>query len=95
MVKSFFKLPGYSVFNYQPRYYDPEKERREQRRRQLRMEQGKDPDYNTESASTEDRIRGRMKYRIEPIRKAKRMSNFRLLLIAAVLVLIAFSILYL
>ena len=32
---SFFKVPKHKVFNYQPLYYDPEKEAREQRRREL------------------------------------------------------------
>ena len=32
---SFFNSPKHKVFNYQPLYFDPEKERREQRRAQL------------------------------------------------------------
>ena len=92
MARGFFKLPSYSVFNYQPRYYDPEKERREQRRRAMRMEQGKDPDYDS-SLSTEDRIRGRIKYRIEPVKKAKRNSNVRLISIAVFLMILAYLIL--
>lgn len=32
---AFFKVPKHRVFDYKPRFYDPEKERREQRRREL------------------------------------------------------------
>ena len=92
MIRSFFKLPGYSVFNYQPLYYDPEKERRENRRRQLRLEQGKELEYDND-VSLEERVRGRLKYRIEPVRKAKRVSNIRLILIAAILTFVVYLIL--
>lgn len=30
-----FRVPKHSVFEYKPMYYDPEKERREQRRKEL------------------------------------------------------------
>ncbi|MEA3447748.1 MAG: hypothetical protein U9Q98_04750 [Bacteroidota bacterium] len=87
----FFKIPSYSVFNYQPRFYDPEKERREKRRRQLRMEQGKDIDLPP-GATAEDRIRGKMQYKIPPVKKAKRRSNLRLFGILAVLLLLVYII---
>lgn len=86
-VGSFFKLPKYSVFNYQPLYYDPEKERREARRKELRIERGKDIDIDSE-LSTEERIRGRMRYRIPPVKRAKRNSNYRLLGILSFLLLL-------
>lgn len=35
---SFFKVPQHRVFNYQPLYYDPEKERREQRKKELGLD---------------------------------------------------------
>lgn len=92
MAGGFFKIPNHSVFNYQPVFYDPEKERREKKRRQLRMEKGKDPDI--EDANTEDRIRGRMSaYRIAPVRKAKRAANLRLLVIFGILLLLVYVIL--
>ncbi|MDA3897032.1 MAG: hypothetical protein PF482_12905 [Desulfobacteraceae bacterium] len=88
---SFFKLPSYSVFNYQPRFYDAEKERQEKRRKQLRIEQGKDIDLPPGSTA-EDRIRGKMQYKIPPVKKAKRRSNLRLLGILAVLLLLVYII---
>ena len=86
-IGSFFKLPKYSVFNYHPRYYDPEKERREARRKELRLERGKDIEFDPE-LSTEERIRGKMKYRIPPVKKAKRNSNYRLLGVLSFLILL-------
>lgn len=92
MAGSFFKLPSYSVFNYQPRYYDIDKDRRENRRRQLRMEKGKDP-VISEDLSSEERIRGKISYRIAPVRKSKRNSNLRLFGIIGILLLIVYLIL--
>ena len=40
---SFFKLPQYNVFDYKPRFYNPEAEGRKERRNQLREERGKTP----------------------------------------------------
>ncbi|MEA1873651.1 MAG: hypothetical protein U9N51_04360 [Bacteroidota bacterium] len=92
MAGGFFRLPNYSMFNYQPVFYDPDKERREKKRRQLRVEQGKDPDYAVD-ATAEERIRGRMTYRIKPVKKAKRAANLRLMIIFGVLLLLVYIIL--
>lgn len=88
---SFFKLPSYSVFNYQPRFYNPEKERREERRKQLRLERGKDIDLPP-GDTAEDRIRGKMRYKIPPVKKARRSSNLRLFGILAALLLLVYII---
>jgi hypothetical protein len=88
-IGSFFRLPPYSVFDYQPRYYDPEKERREKRRKELRLKRGKDIEYDSE-LSTEERIRGRMRYVIPPVKKARRRSNLRLFGILAALLLLVY-----
>ncbi len=34
---SFIKLPGYNQFDYKPRHYDPNKERREKGRRKIKF----------------------------------------------------------
>jgi len=36
----FIKLPGHKQFNYSPRYWDPEKEEREERIRHIKKEMG-------------------------------------------------------
>ena len=36
-IRPFFKLPGYIQFEYRPRYYDEEKERKELRKKQMAM----------------------------------------------------------
>lgn len=38
MRLSFFKVPKHRVFEYRPLYYDEEKERREERKRQMGIE---------------------------------------------------------
>lgn len=43
---SFFKVPKNRQFDYKPRFYDPEKERREQRRKELGLGQDEDEDVN-------------------------------------------------
>lgn len=40
---SFFKVPQHNVFDYKPRYYDPEKERRRELLNEMRIAQGKEP----------------------------------------------------
>ena len=47
-------------FNYIPRYYDPEKEAREQRRAELRGERAEDADreYSTSAPSAKPGMRG-------------------------------------
>ena len=39
-IPRFIKLPGHKQFNYSPRYWDPEKEEREERIRQIKQEMG-------------------------------------------------------
>lgn len=41
-MKSMFYIPQHRVFDYKPMYYDPEKERREQRRRELGLADGEE-----------------------------------------------------
>ncbi|PLX08268.1 MAG: hypothetical protein C0596_08240 [Marinilabiliales bacterium] len=93
-VGSFFKLPQYNVFDYKPRFYDPEKEAREERRKELRQEQGKplvdknSPDYKPGSS-----IKG--SFRPKMPRKAfrSRNSTIRLFVIMAVLFFLAYILL--
>ncbi len=56
-IGSFFYLPKPKGFNYIPRYFDPEKEEREERRRKLHA--GKDNE--TDGTTSETRIRGKMR----------------------------------
>lgn len=51
-MKSMFFIPEHRVFDYKPLYYDPEKERRERRRRELAAREGRDlPDDDPDGHS--------------------------------------------
>ncbi len=38
-LPTMFKLPGYTVFEYRPRYYDEKKDRREKTRRSIKIKE--------------------------------------------------------
>jgi hypothetical protein len=84
----FIKLPGHKQFNYSPRYWDPEKEEREGRIRQIKQEMGvevpSDPNRSTIKRGSFRQVRQKAKV------KAKRSSNIRLLVILAVLLMLAY-----
>jgi len=84
----FIKLPGHKQFNYSPRYWDPEKEEREDRIRQIKAEMGieisSDPNRSTIKRGSFRQARQKAKV------KATRTSNLRLVVILAVLLMLAY-----
>ena len=84
----FIKLPGHKQFNYSPRYWDPEKEEREGRIRQIKQEMGvevpSDPNRSTIKRGSFRQVRQKAKV------KANRSSNIRLVVILAVLLMLAY-----
>lgn len=82
---SFFKVPKHRVYDYQPRYYDPEKEEREQRRRELGLADDDEPTggYSTGSLIRGGAMRARHEQFNQKMQKQKRKSQ--LLLIALIL----------
>ena len=88
----FIKLQGHKQFSYSPRYWDPEKEAREERIRQIKQEMGvevpSDPNRTTIKRGS-FRTTGK-KAKV----KASRTSNIRLLVILAILLLLAYFIFY-
>ncbi|HXK81962.1 MAG TPA: hypothetical protein PLO05_07385 [Bacteroidales bacterium] len=91
MAIRLFKIPGYNVFNYQPRYYDPEKEKRDKRRRELRIEKGKSPDIDI--PEIESPIRGSFTYRISRKQKRANYARIRFFIIFAFLLFFAYLLL--
>jgi len=91
-IPRFIKLSGHKEFNYTPRYWDPEKEAREKRIRQIKQEMGidvpTDPNRTTIRRGS-FRTAGK-KHKV----KANRSSNIRLLVILAVLLFLAYLIFY-
>jgi hypothetical protein len=55
MKITFFRIPKPKQFQYPPRYYDEEKERREQRRRELGLSDEK-PDFKSQIRTNWRRI---------------------------------------
>lgn len=94
MAISFFKVPKHRVYDYQPIYYDPEKERREQRRKELGLT-GKDDADNENPQGVGSLIRGgamRQRHRnfSEKMRAQRKRSQFLLFAIAIGLIIIAY-----
>lgn len=89
-VPKFIKLPGHKRFEYTPRYWDPEKEEREVRIRQIHAEMG----INMGSGPNRTTIkRGSFRAAQQKAKvRATRGSNIRLVVILAVLLLIAYFI---
>lgn len=91
MKITFFKLPRHSVFDYQPRYYNAEKEEFEARIARAKQEAGLLPEGQRVS-----RIQGQMKRRIgnERASRLQVKSNIRIILIIGLLLAIAYWLLY-
>ena len=87
-IPRFIKLPGHKQFNYSPRYWDPEKEAREERIRLIKQEMGVDvpSDPNRTTIKRGSFRRARQKAKV----KASRSSNIRLVIILAVLLMLAY-----
>lgn len=88
----FIKLPEHKHFNYSPRYWDPEKEAREERIRQIKQEMGvevpSNPNRTTIKRGSFRQVRQKNKV------KATRNSNIRLLVILAILLFFAYLLFY-
>lgn len=92
-IPSFFKQFKPRGFNYTPMYYDPEKERREERERRIKAELGIKEDGDSEYVP---RItRGSMtNYFRQNKTRVQRYTLIRLVVIALVLFLIAYVFFY-
>ncbi|MCF8225294.1 MAG: hypothetical protein K9J30_05405 [Bacteroidales bacterium] len=91
-IPRFFKLTEPNRFNYQPLYWDPDKEDREERVRRIKAELGQEVEFNKKSSAI---TRGSFRqYSGKTRRKAGRESNLRLFVIAAVLMLLAYLLFY-
>jgi len=91
-IPRFFKTKGPNRFDYQPLYWDPEKEEREERVRRIKAELGQEVDFQRTSSTIK---RGSFRQaRVGSNRKAGRESNIRLFVIAAALMLLAYLLFY-
>lgn len=81
-------------FNYTPRYYDPEAERRAQRRAELRGERPEDADREYEPGQYVRTARTARAARREAERSARSKRRFGLLLTGVVVLLLFFMAIY-
>jgi len=83
MKFTFVKMARHRTFHHTPIYYDEAKEERDERNRRIKDELGMEQEED--NRTTEDRIRGKMKRKIQNnidvYRSEKRKSNLRLLAI--------------
>jgi len=92
----FIRLPSYSVFEYKPRTYDPELEKRREILRMYREEQGKDMgplEDKSKAYNPGDLIRSGFKHRITNKRKKADSSIIRIVILIGILSIIAYLIL--
>lgn len=91
---SLFKLPQYNVFDYKPRFYSPEEERRRELLNDLRNSKGKDS-YGVEGESSRPgmSIKGSFRPKMPRRSYSTRNSSIRVIAIAITLALLAYLIL--
>ncbi|MCK4748440.1 MAG: hypothetical protein KAT15_15420 [Bacteroidales bacterium] len=91
-IPRFIKIPGHKRFEYSPRYWDPEKEEREDRIRQIKHEMGieipSDPNRTTIKRGSFRQAHRKTKIR------ATRGTNIRLVIILAILFFLAYLIFF-
>lgn len=87
MKITFFRTPKPKQFNYPPRYYDAEKERREQRRKELGLT-GEKPDFKSQISANWGRYKRHDKQRKQ---KAEISVIVYLLIVALLIYLIFFT----
>jgi hypothetical protein len=94
----FIKLPQHRKFNIEPIYYDPAKEERKERERNIRIELGLKPLEEEGEGQFRDRVRGKMSRRIkghfEVTRNARKKSNLRLIIILIALMALFYYLLH-
>jgi hypothetical protein len=98
MALKFFSLPKPRQFDFKPRYYDPDKEEREERERRIREELGlvSGQPARGDQEGYRPHIRGQFRKamqrssRISP--DAIRQSNRRILIIIGILILLLYMV---
>ena len=89
-IPRLFKLPQNKRFNYQPLYYDPDKEVRIGREKSIARELGIKGDGEYKPGIS----KGSMREYFKRDKRVRKQSNVRLIIIAAVLFLIAYLLLF-
>ena len=82
----FIKLPNYYIFDYKPMYYDPDKEKREERDKTIKQELGID----TGETEYKPNIKGKFKHSIDYGRQQGKISRIRLIIVLAFIAIMVY-----
>lgn len=98
MIGRFFHLPSSKRFNITPRFYDPDKEEREERERRIKEELGIFEEKKNDGKPYRPNIRGQFRTMQQGFSKtteqARRKSNTRLIVLILLLSLIFYLFFY-
>ena len=98
MIGKFFHTPGARQFHITPRFYDPDKEEREERERRIKEELGIVDDKVDDGKPFRPNIRGQFRsadgWKTKSSEKARRTSNTRLIILFLILSLVFYLFFY-
>jgi hypothetical protein len=91
-VGGFFKLPQYNVFDYKPRFFDPEKDERKEKLNEIRKSKGKLAQDDDEQSKPGSAIKGSFRSKMTRTSYRTRSSTIRVLVILFALILLVYVI---
>jgi hypothetical protein len=98
MIGKFFHTPSARQFHITPRFYDPDKEEREERERRIKEELGIVDDKVDDGKPFRPNIRGQFRteqgWKAKSNEKARRTSNTRLIILILILCLVFYLFFY-
>ena len=98
MIGKFFHTPSAKKFNITPRFWDPDKEEREEREQRIREELGIPKEKTESSTPYRPNIKGQFRQAQGGLsrssEKERRASNTRLIILVVILALIVYLIFY-
>lgn len=98
MIGKFFHTPRARQFHITPRFYDPDKEEREDRERRIKEEMGIKVDRKENGKPYRPNIKGQFRmaqgWQAKSSEKARRASNTRLIILFLILTLIFYLFFY-
>ena len=98
MIGKFFHTPRAKQFNITPRFYDPDKEEREERERRIKEELGIVDEKVDDGKPYRPNIRGQFRaaggWQAKSSEKARKTSNTRLIILILILCLVFYLFFY-
>ena len=98
MIGKFFYIPAAKKFHITPRFYDPDKEEREERERRIKEELGITDEKKDDGRPYRPNIKGQFRRAQEGFsrssKKARKASNTRLIILILILSLIFYLFFY-